>query len=273
MKNDKWFLWVLAPVLVGVVGVLLYWPAKRRVETVHLNHGPAKGGVAAQAQAGVSNAVASAVKPGGDVLKKSSGSGPAAKAGEGAGQQTQTTNEVKQTADQAAAELMQERLDDNDAAGALKLARKLMKSTEASVRSDVVSVLGMIGVKALPELTEMMDDGDKDISKEAFQQWMARLDELENDDMKQQMLTAKMMALDDIDTLEECAMAFSGMDEAVVINGLLPVIESNNPIASKVAREHYEHVTGEEYTTADAARKLAEQQSNDNVQPPADPKK
>ena len=273
MKKDKRILWVLAPVLVGVVGFLLYWPDKRRVETVHVNHGPSKGGgVAAQAQASVSNAATSVGKPGGVLLKKRSGSGSVAKAGEGARQQTQTTNEVQQTADQAAAELMQERMDDSDTAGALKLARKLMKSKEAAVRSDVVAVLGMIGIKALPELTEMMDDGEKDISKEAFQQWMAALDELETDDLKQQMLTAKMMALEDMDTLEECAMAFSGMDEAVVINGLLPVIESNNPIASKVAREHYEHVTGEEYTTADAAKKLAEQLINDNAQAPA-PKK
>jgi len=271
MKKDKRILWVLAPVLVGVVGFLLYWPDKRRVETVHVNHGPSKGGgVAAQAQASVSNAATSVGKPGGVLLKKRSGS--VAKVDKVTRQQTQTTNDVKRTEDQVAADLMQERLDDSDAAGALKLARKLMKSKEAAVRSDVVAVLGMIGVKALPELTEMMDDGEADISKEAFQQWMAALDELENENLKQQMLTAKMMALEDIDTLEECVMAFSGMEEAVAINGLLPVIESNNPIASKVAREHYEHITGEPYTTAAAAKQLAEQLINDNAPVPA-PKK
>jgi len=33
-----------------------------------------------------------------------------------------------------------------------------------------------------------------------------------------------------------------------------------------VAREHYEHVTGEEYTTADAARKRVEQLINEDSQ-------
>ena len=270
MKNDKRFLWAFALVLVGVCGVVLYGSVKRRAETGQGNPGPSKGGVAAQVQAGVSNAAASAGKPGGVLLEKRSGS--VAKAGEAARQQTQTTNEVKRTEDQITADLMQERMDDSDEAGALKLARKLMKSKESAVRSDVVAVLGAIGAKALPELTEMMDDGEADISKEAFQQWMAALDELENENLKQQMLTAKMMALEDIDTLEECVMAFSGMEEAVVINGLLPVIESNNPIASKVAREHYEHVTGGPYTTAEAAKKLAEQLINDKAPVPAPPK-
>jgi len=31
-----------------------------------------------------------------------------------------------------------------------------------------------------------------------------------------------------------------------------------------VAREHYEHVTGEEYTTAEAAKKLVEQLIKDD---------
>jgi len=264
MKKNKRILWVLAFVLVGVIGLLLYWPAKRRVETVQVGSAPPKGGdVAEQTQTNVSKSMASVGKPP-DAVLLNKGSGSTAEAGKNSQPQMQTANEVQQTADQVTAELMQERLDDGNEDGALKLAQKLMKSKEVEVRSDVVTVLGMIGIKALPELSKMIDDEDEDVSQEAFQQWLSVLDELENDDLKQRMLTARMMMLSDVDTLEECVMAFSGMDEVVVINGLLPVIESNNPNAAQVAREHYEHVTGEEYTTAEAAKKLVEQLIKDD---------
>ncbi len=175
------------------------------------------------------------------------------------------TNEIVVLEDREEAEKLQDRLDSDDQAAVLVLARKLMLSKDVEVRSQVVGALGWIGIKALPELSALLSDESEEIVAEAFQRWKEAVDEVSDEAMKGQLLVAGMQALKGQDDLEACAMEFNSLPDDIAVRGLLTVIQSSNPIASEVARGHYAFVTGNAYTTpADAEKWITE-----NVEPPA----
>ena len=164
-----------------------------------------------------------------------------------------STNGVALSADEAEAEKMEERLEEDDFAAALAIGRKLMRSKDPAVRSQVVTAFGWIGIKALPELSTMLADESKEIAAEAFQKWKESVDEVADEAMKSQLLVVGMQALSGEDELESCVMEFDNLPEDLAVRGLVTVIQSQNPIASEVAKDHYDFVTGEEYSTPAAA--------------------
>ncbi|HOE61797.1 MAG TPA: HEAT repeat domain-containing protein [Kiritimatiellia bacterium] len=166
------------------------------------------------------------------------------------------TNEVPLTPEQKLAATMEERLDNGDERGALELARQLLKAESSEVRSDVVTTLGWIGVKALPELSVMLGDADSEVSEEALQQWIMAIEEIEDPHAKAQMLALAMRSTRDEDTLQSIAMEFNGLPEDVVLRSLQTIIQGQkNGPAVDVAREEYESITGEEYSTPEALEK------------------
>jgi hypothetical protein len=175
------------------------------------------------------------------------------------------TNDAALAKDRADADKMQTLLDDDDQTAALVIARKLMLSKDPEIRSEVVSTFGWIGVKALPELSVMLADESEDVGAEAFQQWKEAIDEVSDEARKAQLLALGMQTMIRQDELEEAVMEFNDLPEDLAVRSLVAVIQSSNPVASEVAREHYEFFTGDAYTTpADAEKWIAE-----NVEPPA----
>ncbi|MDD2599073.1 MAG: HEAT repeat domain-containing protein [Kiritimatiellae bacterium] len=136
---------------------------------------------------------------------------------------------------------------------AIKLARKLMRSTSPQIRQGVVDNLGWIGIEAIAELSMMLRDPDAEVAESAFTHWAQAVDSLESDQLKAQILVAGMTVVNDESSLQSGIMMFDSMEDAVSIPALVEIIESGNPTASEVAREHYEFSTGEEYTSRTAA--------------------
>lgn len=175
-----------------------------------------------------------------------------------------STNAVE-TADQLAAQAMRDKLDNEDTAGALAMARGLMKSGEAEVRSEVVSVLGWVGAKALPELGAMTGDQDADVAQEAYDQWLQALQEVEDDALKAQLLADGLQRQKDQDKVEELFIQFDQMPDYIALPAVVGLIGSSNPVVSEKAREVYKELTDKDYTTPaeaqaaiDAAKKAAE---------------
>lgn len=181
-----------------------------------------------------------------------------------------STNEIVVAADRAEAEKMEERVDSEDFTAALKIARQLMRSKDEEVRSRVVSSLGWIGIKALPELSEMLADENEDIAAEAFQQWKEMVDEVADEAMKGSLIVAGMTNpnMKNQGDLEACVMEFDSLRDDIAVRGLVSIIQSSNPVASEVARDHYTFVTGTDYTTPEEAEKWI----SENVEPEEDEK-
>lgn len=133
------------------------------------------------------------------------------------------------------------------------MARRLLDSPEAAVRSQVLSVLGWIGVRALPELTQLLADENEGIADEAFTQWKMAYDELQDDGMKAEMLVAAVGTMRKEEDMEALVMSVDQFPTDLAVRTLVKLVQGESVAASKVAREHYSFLTQTEYATPQAA--------------------
>ena len=136
---------------------------------------------------------------------------------------------------------------------ALAQARQGMKSSDAVIRLGTVQVLGRIGLKALPELSELVTDPDAMVRTQAFQQWKAIVASIPDPAKKSRITQAGMSVLDDKAKLNELAAVLSELPRPLALRSLSSLAQAANPYAADVAREHYARITGEPYTTPQAA--------------------
>jgi len=146
-------------------------------------------------------------------------------------------------------------LDDEDFKALQAIAADASKSKTVEVRSELVDALGWFGTKAMAELTPLMADANEDVAQSALDNWTSALDDIENEDTKCALVEGVMSALKNPEMLESLVMEMNGCEDRRVIQTLVNLIGGNNVPAAQAAREHYEFVTGDEFTTIEAAEK------------------
>lgn len=167
--------------------------------------------------------------------------------------QNKTVKEPPLTPSQQKARDMRALLDEGNERDALRLARQLMTDEDPDVRSETVTVVGWIGMRALPELTQMLADAEESIADEAMSSWNMAFNEIEDQGLKAEMLVMAMKTSEQDSRLEELAILSSQMREDYAVRAMVDVIESGNPIAAEIAREHYEFMTQDTYSSREAA--------------------
>jgi HEAT repeat protein len=193
--------------------------------------------------------------------------GRVARASAGATNRVERAPAEPRTEDERKASAMRELLDSGDQRAALQAARELMASPEEAVRSSVVTVLGWIGLKALPELTQMLGDASEVIAEDALTQWKMAFGEIQDDAAKAELLVAALQTMQDAEEQEMLVMNFSQMQEGLAIRSLSQIIQGDNETAAEAARSHYEFMVGEPYTTPDAALVAAAQKDREDAAP------
>ena len=142
-----------------------------------------------------------------------------------------------------------------------ELASQVLMSDCVEVRQAIVDALGDFGVKALPELTPFLADGNEDVRESAMNEWSIAIAEIKNDEEKLGIAELAMHVLSDENALEEISGEYIGVDEKLAVESILRIIEaggSKEGVAK--AKETYEFVTGDEFTDRAAAEKwLAEE--------------
>lgn len=144
-------------------------------------------------------------------------------------------------------------LDEEDLELSIELAKQAVRSKKAEVRSEMVDALRFFGDKVLPELLTFADDPDEGVRMEAMSAYEQAIFDIEDDREKAQIVEISMLNLNDADALEEIAMELIGMDDRLAVQTLVNVIGGDSEIGRRIAKETYETVTGEEYTTFEAA--------------------
>ncbi len=170
------------------------------------------------------------------------------------------------SADQAAALVMRDKLDNEDTAGALAMARKLMHASDPEVRAEVVSVLGWIGLKAFPELLALASDADPDVAQDAYEQALQAITESEDDAWVASSLEKLAQSQQDQDRAEEVLMHFDQLPVETALPHIVALVNSSNPVVSELARGVYEEMTGDAYSTLEAAQKAIEAAVKDAAQ-------
>lgn len=150
---------------------------------------------------------------------------------------------------------IQNALDKEDLAALLAVLPDASKSPNAEVRNEMVDALGWFGEEAMLELLPFMADRDEDVAQSALDSWTTSLSEIEDEKEKATLIESAMLVIRDEDGLESMVMELDDCDELVAMQTVINLIESHNPKAVRVAREHYEFMTGDEYTSLEAAEK------------------
>lgn len=161
---------------------------------------------------------------------------------------------------------IEEGRDDDSLEKILAVLPEASASTNAEVRSELVDALGWFGVPAMNHLLPFLVDSDDDVRQSAIDSWTSSLGEIEDEKMKAKLIAAVMQVLNDEDALESMTSELIGMDEKIALQTLVDVIEGGKAPKQAVAaaKEQYEFLTGDEYTTVEDADKwLAE-----NYEPP-----
>lgn len=158
-----------------------------------------------------------------------------------------------------------ELLADDNEFKAVDLARSIMGDPDPAIRSEAVVVFAWAGIKGLADLSKMLADPDAGVAREACDAWESALDDITDEGDKAQILTAGIKIMNDEASAESAIMEFDSMDVEMAIPAIVDIIQFGTPVASGVAREHYEFFTSEVYTTPDAATKWVENEMAENA--------
>ena len=158
-------------------------------------------------------------------------------------------------------------LDEEKLEDAVACAKEALASKNPEVRQAMVDTLGWFGEKALPELTPFLADPDEDVRDSAMNEWSMAVSQIENEAEKLGVVELAMNVLTDEDALEDISGEYIGVDEKLAVESLVRLIEANGSAAGVAkAKETYEFVTGDEWTSSAAAAKwIAEEYQPDDA--------
>ena len=164
------------------------------------------------------------------------------------------------TPEEREAELMDELLGQDKTFEALRHARNLMDSTNAAIRVKAVEAFAWIGKRALPEITEMMNDQNPSVAAEAMTAWEQAFSEIDGRHRIADTISRTVSNLKNPEHVNSILLHLSDIDQDVALPTLSTIIEGNKgSFVEESAREVYTHLTGGEiYESLAAAQKFLE---------------
>ena len=126
---------------------------------------------------------------------------------------------------------------------------------------EAAELFGWIGLKALTELSLMLKDKNPEVASTALHNWELTIDEITDDSLKAEIAIEGIKVLKNQDDVEGMLLLFDAMEESVGVRSIVNIIQNGTPVASELAREHYEFMTEEPYTTPEAAEAWLKKQA------------
>lgn len=149
---------------------------------------------------------------------------------------------------------IQKVLDEEDLGGLREVFGAAAASTNAAVRLEMVEALGWFGTKAMVELVSFIEDSDEDVREAARSNLDMAIGEIDDEGTKAMIVEEALLGVTDQDFAETLAGHFNGMDEKLAVETIIRIVGSGSKAGAKAAKESYEFITGEEFTTPAAAR-------------------
>lgn len=149
---------------------------------------------------------------------------------------------------------MRDLLDDGQTLAAIRHARNLMDSESRQIRSQVLETLAWIGHRALPEITEMINDANPDIAEEALSAWEQAFSEISGDHRQAAIIAETLPRLKNPDSVNTILHHATELEERIALPMLAKIIDANaTNFVGECARDMYRHVSGGEiYTPKEA---------------------
>ena len=138
----------------------------------------------------------------------------------------------------------------------VNLMQEAMNCDSPTVRSAIVGGLAGVGIEGMDALSEFLLDSDPDVAQQALDEFDTLLSEVEDEAAKIALCEKTMNFLRDEEAIRYIAVDLNGCDDqASAVEALVRVIGGTNAKAIEVAKESYEFITDEEFTTVEAAKK------------------
>lgn len=154
---------------------------------------------------------------------------------------------VPLTPEEREAAEMRDLLDDGQTLAAIRHARNLMDSENRQIRSQVLEVLAWIGHRALPEITEMINDTNPDIAEEAHSAWEQAFSEISGEHRQAAIIAETVPKLKNPDLVSAILLHATELEERIALPMLVKIIEANSTnFVGECARDMYKHVSGGE---------------------------
>ena len=166
--------------------------------------------------------------------------------------------EKPMTAEEKEAAEMRDLLDAGETTAAIRHARNLMDSKDGRIRGQVLETLSWIGRRAMPEITEMINDADGGIAAEAISAWEQAFGEISGPNRQAIAIAETVVKLKNPDHVNAIFMHFTELDESVSLPMVAEIIEANSTnMVGECGRDIYKHLSGGEiFESLAATRKF-----------------
>lgn len=169
-------------------------------------------------------------------------------------------------AEKALAKKIGEALESDKFANVAACVAEAAASTHPEIRSRMVSALQWFGRKAMPELTSFMADSDDDVRQEALDAWLDAIQEVESPTEKRDLLAVSIKTMNDQDVVEAMINEVADLPNTYQVSILSDLIQTGNSVVREAAKEEYEFLTDEEFTTQAAAESWLQENPDDEIE-------
>jgi hypothetical protein len=142
--------------------------------------------------------------------------------------------------------------DKDDLASIRNLSMEIVNSKNRDLREKVVEALGWFGEQSVVELTAFLSDQDEVVAEKAHDEWVAGIQQIEDDKYKGSIVGLALRGLKDKSMLEDVANELVGMDELEALQVVVDVIEEGGAAVPYV-KDAYETITGDSWQSVEAA--------------------
>lgn len=136
----------------------------------------------------------------------------------------------------------------------LNLDKRVREADGPEVREAFLEAISILGVKAISTFVAYLCDPNEDVANAAMNNFEFALSEIDDEEFKLSAVESVFMTVSKPESLEYLAGELNAADEKLAVETILRIVDSGNKAGAKVAKESYEFITGEEFTTPAAAR-------------------
>ena len=142
---------------------------------------------------------------------------------------------------------------DNDMRGAIALAASAIDSDNIELREKAVECLAWYDVDGMAALTPFLTDPDEGIAAKAIAAWTDALAHIDEDEERADIVRLMAKELKSVEAINNMLITTGNTSDLAAMQIIVDVIDCGTEEAMAAAKEHYEFMTGEEFTTLEAA--------------------
>lgn len=151
---------------------------------------------------------------------------------------------------------------DDDMEGAIALAASAISSDNVELREKAVECLAWYDVDGMAALTPFLTDPDEGIAAKAIAAWTDALTHVDDDNERADIVRLMAKELKSAEAISNMLIATGNTSDLATMQIIVDVIDCGTEEAMAAAKDHYEFMTGEEFTTLEAAEEWLRTESD-----------